>query len=239
MNARRLYVGHDTTDTACPLCARRPLPSSPDTPIVDLATLRQIIERSVPRRFLAAGLRALPPRRAQPFSPRCGPATCGGGAESDHAIPTKERHVTRTTVEQLPSSLSADDREWLLARAGHVGGLTEAFVHLVRINILTDAVFAANENMRTVVANLAARGWPRARIEKQVWRATARLTVTRLTRRLICASTWRRPAAGDRRRPHDDPAVPLPPDLTRRLIAEGRPHFVSENRRLRSDLRCH
>jgi hypothetical protein len=145
----------------------------------------------------------------------------------------------RTSIERLPDGLSADEREWVLARAARAGGLNAAFVALVRLNILTDAAAACMARMRAVSARLEARDCGRARIEREVWRAAARTTVASLIRRLVCAATWTRPGAIDRRRPHDDPAVPLPHALTRRLIGEGRAHFEAENRRASAERRCH
>lgn len=132
----------------------------------------------------------------------------------------KRRGRTRDmTIDEPPAALSADERAWLLAHARQVGGLTNAFIHLVRLAILSDAVYASLEPRR------AGQSAP----------AQRQPAVVGLVQRLAHAAAWTRPDSDTAREPYDDPAVALPPLLTRRLINDGRPVFHAINYLLRRD----
>ena len=128
------------------------------------------------------------------------------------------------TIDAPPTSLSAAERDWLKARAEQAGGFTEAFVCLVRLNILTDAWIACCDESRAV--RMIAGGSSRRQVRRCLRNMARRRAVTSLMKRVLCAMTWARPAPSPQAGPYDDPALPLPHSLTRRLIIEGR--FVCE-----------
>jgi hypothetical protein len=126
---------------------------------------------------------------------------------------------TELTLDAPPASLSATERDWLKARAEQVGGLTEVFVCLVRLNILTDAWIACCDEAKAI--RLTTPG-SRTQARRRVREETGRRAVAPLMARVLCAMTWVRPAPDASPGPYDDPARPLPHALTRRLIVEGR-----------------
>ncbi len=117
-------------------------------------------------------------------------------------------------------ALSVAERDWLKVRTDQVGGLTEALVRLVRLNILTDAWIACCDEFTAVCQ--AAGSKSRTSVMRRVRAAANRRAVTPLMVRVLCAMTWTRPAPHVNAGPYDDPALPLPQALTRRLIVEGR-----------------
>ena len=159
---------------------------------------------------------------------------------------TRTRRVTRrsarpvapTTLDHFPEGLSAEDRDWLLTRAHLAGGLTEAFVHLVRLNILADAMLETSAKMQRIEAALVAQGWPRLEALDRADALLDRRLGATMTRRLLHSANWTRPGPGESRHLYDDPALPLPHMFTRRLIREGRAYFDATNLVWRTQRRC-
>jgi hypothetical protein len=150
----------------------------------------------------------------------------------------RRRPAAPTTLDDLPAGLNADDRDWLLARAQRVGGLTEAFVWLVRLNILADAMLATGLELQCLDTHLRKVGCsPEAALDRAGDLLDQRL-IAGLTDRLLHAATWTRPAPSLTRRLYDDPAEPLPHIYTRRLIREGRGAFGFINRFARAGRPC-
>jgi hypothetical protein len=142
------------------------------------------------------------------------------------------------TITRPPRLLDEDDRAWLDAHAAKVGGLHAAFVYLVRLAILLEAIDSVGHRMYKHRARLRKRHGRRAATAFAVRHIVATSTVSRLVQRVTHASLWTRPQPGEPHAPFDDPHQPLPESVTLRLIAEGRPAFTVLNRHARARLQC-
>jgi hypothetical protein len=155
----------------------------------------------------------------------------------------RRRHARRTarthaTLDHLPLGLSAEDRDWLLTRAHLVGGLTQAFVHLVRLNILADALLDASARVQSLETELLGQGLPHSLARRHANEFLDQRLAVSMTRRFVHAAAWTRPARDRDRCLYVDPADPLPHVFTRRLIREGRDTFDLMHRFVRATQRC-
>lgn len=134
-------------------------------------------------------------------------------------------------LSEPPPGLLEAERRWLAQRAAEVGGLTAAFRHLVRLAILSDACLTTMEGCKSIERHARRAGLSRAAAWRRARAWGVRRAAWPLGGRHLNTMTWRRPGTpggyGDARDAGDDPAVPLPRAVVRRLIVEGRPACTS------------
>lgn len=139
------------------------------------------------------------------------------------ALPHRRMSAMRApeSLMSIADGLDSGDRRWLLERAQRVGGINQAFVHLVRLSILIDALIGSASRVRSAQSNLIAAGLPRAEAEASAARLLDEDEVAAFAPRLNHLANWTRPGAAHVRHLYDDPALPLPHAVTQRLIREG------------------
>jgi hypothetical protein len=152
-----------------------------------------------------------------------------GGEEETVPEPTPPTfaRATPSGLELLapPPGLTRSECWWIEQQAASAGGLTAAFRHLVRLRILSDAL-EAYEHDRAEQLERSGRVGLSPAMRRRVAREWARTrAASAMGPRWHNLMAWRRPGEPGGHGVEggvDDPAVPLPPEIVRRLIAEGR-----------------